>query len=347
MQQILTQRRESKLAIHFRDDLSEYSSPSSWGEGSGPLSLGDHRLAAEGLQARRTVGEALLRAQWERQCEANAEACRGACKCLGNRATRFCLSGLRLGFCGLRPESLRRTPSRPVVVFTWAEVQSLVMLPYEEKGPYLMAVTTFRLREDGSREWLLQAGSLRARARWAVEMNAAILRDRNGAGEGRSGHPCKCCGSGRGARLSTALFMDMVRISCEAARLQPSVEVMERLVEVLDLMTETREGVPGGGVMELSTQGSGPPHFPLAALRRFGDTVRRAREIFVEWQRWREVALLLRPPQGWDVELWHDRVLPFLQPADPSLQDPLVVGYPLAVSSQLEGAAERCRRMLS
>uniref|UniRef100_A0A7S4VUE2 Uncharacterized protein n=1 Tax=Alexandrium monilatum TaxID=311494 RepID=A0A7S4VUE2_9DINO len=346
MQQILNQRRESKHSIHFRDDLSEYSSPSCWGDGPGPLSLSDHRVSAEGLQARRTVGEALLQAQWERQCEADAEACGDALKCCGSRTARFCLSNLRLRLGGLRPEALRRTPTRPSVIFTWAEVQNVILLPYEGKGPYLIAVTTFRWREDGTREWLLQAGSLRSRARWGVEMCAAILRDRNGALQQQDSSSCKCCGTGRSSTLSTALFMDMVRISCEAARLRPSAHCMERLVEVLDLMMERGETGQGpGGSTDMQLPGAS--HFPLAALRRFSDTVRRAHVVFGDWQWWREVALLLRAPDGWDPELWRDKVLPFVQPVEPSLRDPRVPGYPAAVDTQLAGAAERCRRMLS
>eukprot|EP00414_Alexandrium_minutum_P000403 CAMPEP_0113836946 /NCGR_PEP_ID=MMETSP0328-20130328/9740_1 /TAXON_ID=39455 /ORGANISM="Alexandrium minutum" /LENGTH=374 /DNA_ID=CAMNT_0000805373 /DNA_START=1 /DNA_END=1121 /DNA_ORIENTATION=- /assembly_acc=CAM_ASM_000350 len=335
MQQILTQRRESKHSIHFRDDLSEYSSPSSWGDGPGPLSLSDYRVTAEGLQARRTVGEALLQAQWERQCEADAEACGDALQVFGE-SHQPPLHRLRLVLGGSRTEALRRATNRPSVIFTWTEVQSVILLPYEGKGPYLIAVTTFRWREDGTREWLLQAANLRARARWGIEMSAAILRDRNGMGQVKGNGACKCCGSGRGSSLSTALFMDMVRISCEAARLQPSAEGMERLVEVLDLMMERGEHTQSsGGTAEMNLQFSGAPHFPLAALRRFSDSVRRAHLVFKDWQWWREAAMLLHPPEGWDAELWRDGVLPFTWPAEPSLRDPRSTGYPAAVDGQL------------
>mmetsp|Transcript_5068 Transcript_5068/g.11877 ORF Transcript_5068/g.11877 Transcript_5068/m.11877 type:complete len:335 (+) Transcript_5068:63-1067(+) len=333
MQQILKQRRDSNHQIHFRDDLSEYSSPSLWGEGSGPLSLFDHRLVPEGLQARRTAGEALLQLRWERQCEADAEAC-SICGA-GGAAVRLCL-GLRLHCGRMRSEA----PRRSAVVFMWSEVHSLILLPLEGKGPYLIAVTTCRLRE-GSREWILQAGSLRGRARWAVEMSAAILRERNSAaGQGRTGAACQCCSSGRNARLSTVLFMDMLRLCCEAARLQPSAEGMERIVEVLVLMMEGREH---SQTLDSTFAGL---HFPLAALRRFSDSVQRVRAIFVEWQWWRRTALLLQSPEGWDVELWRGRVLPFVWPVDASLRDPKVVGYPTIVDAQLAAAAERCRRIL-
>jgi len=245
-------------------------------------------------------------------------------------------------------ESFRRTQNRSSVVFTWAEVQSVTLLPYEGKGPYLIAVITFKWREDGSREWLLQAGSLRARARWGVEMSAAILRERNGPGQARGGSSSKCCGSGRSASLSTALFMDMVRICCEAARLRPSAEGMERLVEVLDLMMERGDrGQSSSANGESSTQLSSASHFPLAALRRFSDSVRRAHLTFKEWQWWRMTALLLHPPDCWDAELWRSHVLPFVWPAEPSLREPTTSGYPATVEAQLAGAAERCRRMLS
>jgi len=341
MQHILSQRRDSKHSIHFRDDLSEYSSPSSWGDGPGPLSVADHRLAADGLQARRTVGEAVLRAERERQFEAAGEKC----KCLGNRTARRLLSGLHQGLNGLRLEGLGRTPSRPSVVFTWIDVQSIILLPHEQKkGPYLIAVTTLRPREDGSREWLLQAASLRARARWGIEMIAVLLRDRGSTKEAFGSGPCKCCSSGRTGRLSTALFMDMVRIACEAARLQPSVEGMTALIEVLELLVEGRQQAQGG--TEMGVQLPSTPHFPLAALRRFGESVRRARQDFVEWQQWRELALLIRQPEGWDRDLWRGHVLPFLWPREPSLREVTVAGYPVAVDAQLTAAAERCRRTM-
>lgn len=333
-------RRDSKPCINFRDDLSEYSSPSSWGDGPGPLSLADHRLASEGLQARRTVGEALLRAQWERQVDADAEACTEACKCFGSRAARFCL------------EALRRTPSRPSVVFTWAEVQSVILLPYAERGPFLIAISTFK-REDGSREWLLQAASVRSRARWAIEMVTALLRDRAGAVSPTSPgfNPSKCCGPGTSSRLSTAFFMDMMRIAWEVARQQPSAEGMRRLVEALELLVEgggpAGQGGAGSGGDGSGSQPLAAPHFPFAALRRFGEAVRRAHADFEEWRTWREIAQLVRPPQGWDEALWRGRVLPCLWPNEPSLRDMDATRYPAVVDSQLSNAADRCRRTLS
>lgn len=331
-------RRESKgIPIHFRDDLSEYSSPSSWGDGPGPLSLLDHRLANEGLQARRTAGEALIRAEWERRCEKDAEAYGDACRrCLGFKtAPKLCFTAFRRS-AGVR--------GRPSVVFTWADVQSIILLPCEEKGPYLIAVTTYRQREDGSNEFILQAGSLRARTRWGVEMMAALLRERL-ASETQAGH-CKCVHSGRSSRLSSALFMDFVRMACEVARLQPSADCMGRLAEVLELLGEAgqpqvghaagAEGLPAAIV-----------HFPLAALQRFRDATLRARADFLAWQSWREVALLLRCPPGWDEHVWKTRVLPFVSPQDPSLCRTSTTEYPSAVDLQLVSAAERCRRTFS
>lgn len=315
-------RRESKHTIHFRDDLSEYSSPSAWGD-CNPLSLGDHRLTAFGLQARRTVGEAVLRAQWERQCEADAEACR----CFGSPAARRCL------------EVIRRTPPQPAIVFQWSEVQSLILIPHEgERCPYLIAVDS----QDGSREWLLQAGSQRGRARWAVEMTAAVLRERQAA---QVGGGCTCSGNHSG-RLSTSLFMDMVRVACEVARLQPSPECIERLIEALDLLMESRQMGPCRGA-ESGVHQPGALCFPLAPLRRFAGAARRTHADFVEWRRWREVVRLVQAPCGCDAALWSERVLPFLGPQDSSMRDPLFKGYPPAVDSQLAAAAERCRRTLS
>jgi len=342
MQQILSQRRECKQTIHFRDDLSEYSSPSTWGDRSGPLSLCDHRIASDGLQARRTAGEALLHAQWERHCEASTDGCR----CVSQRRARLCLGGLALGLTGLRLKALQHMQSRPVV-FTWAEVQSFYLPPSEGRGPCLIAVGTY----DGSREWLLQAGSLRSRAQWALDMVAAVLRDRRSdlGGQGISGGVGKCCGSSRSGRISTALYMDMVRITCEVARTRPSAKGMEALVEVLYLMTESSwEGQsPGMAILE-SPAASTAPHFPMAALRRFSDSVRRAHSDFLNWQQWLEVALLLRSPGPLGADLWCSKVLPFLCPQDPALcdaADPSV--YPSAVAAQLAAAAERCRRTLS
>jgi len=349
MQQILSQRRECKQTINFRDDLSEYSSPSTWGDRSGPLSLCDHQIAPEGLQARRTAGEAVLHAQWDAQWERHCEASTDSCRCLSQRRARLCLGAVALGLTGLRLKALQHMQSRPVV-FTWAEVQSFILLPSEGRGPCLIAVGTFRLRDDGSREWLLQAAGLRSRAQWALRMVAAVLRDRRGdlGGPGIGGGGCKCCGSSRSSRMSTALYMDMVRITCEVARTRPSAKGMEGLVEVLNLMTESSWEGQSPGMAILESPVASAPHFPMAALRRFSDSVRRAHSDFLNWQQWLEVALLLRPPGPLGVDLWCSKLLPFLCPQNPALRDtadPSV--YPSAVAAQLAAAAERCRRTLS
>lgn len=324
--------------INFRDDLSEYSSPSSWGERPGPLSLADHRLTREGLQARRTVGEALMQAQRERDWEHSTELCAKDCRCLSHRAARFCLTPLR-----------RTGAYRPSMLFAWAEVQSIILLPYEDKGPYLMAVSTFRLRDGVSREWLLQAASPRGRARWAMEMITLILRERT-SGNMADGGTCGCYGPGRTNGLSLALFMDMVRVACEMAQLQPSPQSMKLLVEVLDKLAENHSSpglAPGHLEMPHSLVS---PHFPVAALRRFGDTVRKAQRDFEEFRHYRDVVRLLHAPPAVDSVVWEKRVLPFLRPADPGLQDIVFrrdVAYPEPIGSALASAVERCRRTLS
>jgi len=345
-------RPSKRSEVHFRDDLSEYSSPSNWGERPGPLYFGDHRLVAEGLQARRTVGEAVLRAQWERQRDERAEECATRCSCLRPRTARQML------------EVFRSRPSEKIV-FTWAEVQSIVLVHYEERGPYLLCVTALRAREDGQREYLLQAGTLRARARWGIDMMAAILRDRSNAPVSGSG----CCGSGRErGPVSLSLFMDMARIACEVAHLQPSPDGLERLIEALDLLAEGRKATSSSSgfgcgrrpsssleaelasTRELSSVVEAAllpaPHFPLAALRRFGDACRRAANDLAEWRRWREIRLLLRPPYTLDPDFWQNQILVFIFPAEASLWDPKPV-YPSAVDHQLVTAAERWRRTLS
>eukprot|EP00927_Polykrikos_kofoidii_P056499 TRINITY_DN50606_c0_g1_i1.p1 TRINITY_DN50606_c0_g1~~TRINITY_DN50606_c0_g1_i1.p1 ORF type:complete len:351 (+),score=29.69 TRINITY_DN50606_c0_g1_i1:83-1135(+) len=347
-------RRDSKRSeVHFRDDLSEYSSPSNWGERPGPLYFGDHRLTTEGLQARRTVGEAILKAEWERRRDL-AEVCADKCACLNLRTPRMHFEAF-----GFRP--LHK------LVFAWADVQSIILLPFEERGPYLLCVTTFRLREDGSREWMLQAASLRGRARWAIDMMAAILRERSNTPQ----HGCCSSNRDRGP-LSLSLFMDMARIACEVARLQPSVGGLERLIEALDLLaggrrpaqnalTSPRLGASGRRPSSVDIAGIGArvhsasaeaalmpaPHFPLAALRRFGDAARRAAADFAEWRRWRELCLLIRPPRGVDIDFWQSYVLPYLCPREPSLRDTTNQVYPVSIDHQLASAAERWRRTLS
>eukprot|EP00931_Biecheleriopsis_adriatica_P077649 TRINITY_DN51168_c0_g1_i1.p1 TRINITY_DN51168_c0_g1~~TRINITY_DN51168_c0_g1_i1.p1 ORF type:complete len:332 (+),score=52.06 TRINITY_DN51168_c0_g1_i1:69-1064(+) len=326
-------------AIHFRDDLSEHSGLSNWGDRPGPLSLADHRIVGEGLQARRTAGEALMLARLERQRSADTESCS---RCVGGRVAKACVEVFRGSI-----------PNRPAMVFTWAEVQSIILLPCESetKGPFLIAVSSFRLQEH-----LLQAGSARSRARWAVNMMTSILKDRHSSREALSGglgrsKGCNCYGAGNAMQLPTVLFMDMMRIACEAARLRPSVEGIKRLVEALELLSDSHW--PGLKGMNAGSTGSSDlvigqypavPHFPLMALRRFAEAARRAQEDFAEWQRWREVTKLVHPPKGFDEELWRSRILSFVRPQGEAADS---ASYPSSVESQLITAAERCRRTLS
>eukprot|EP00930_Biecheleria_cincta_P038733 TRINITY_DN26613_c0_g1_i1.p1 TRINITY_DN26613_c0_g1~~TRINITY_DN26613_c0_g1_i1.p1 ORF type:complete len:333 (-),score=48.56 TRINITY_DN26613_c0_g1_i1:2-1000(-) len=330
-------RGSSKQIIHFRDDVSELSSPSNWGDRPGPLSLADHRLTTEGLQARRTAGEALLRARCQRQREAEVQACSLACRCLGSRVAKACVDVFRGGPV---------VNQRPSMVFTWSEVQSIILLPCESetRGPFLIAVTTLRLQAG---ELLLQAASARSRARWAVEMMTFILKER---APDDSGHArCNLCSTGRGgSALPTVLFMDMMRIVCEAARTQPSPEGIALLAEALEMLS-LRQGFhgtvpsePGQGYCYASAM-----HFPSAAMCRFREAARRAQEDLEEWCSWREVTKLLPVPKGLEEALWRTRVLPFLCPRDASLRDTELLGYPVAVESQLVSAAERCRRIVS
>jgi len=323
-------RWDSKNAIHFRDDLSEYSSPSSWGDGPGPLSLHDHRLDLEGLKPRRTVGEALLRAQWEKECKANTQACNDACACLNIQ---------RFGRLRFR----RKFIPKPAVVFVWSEVQSIILLPYEEKGPCLISVTTSHLREDGAREWLLQAESVNSRARWGVEMMVALLKDRLSSDDDGA---YKCVCSGRNARLSTAICMDLVRIACEVAFLQPSAEAIERLCEALGLMLEAGQSAPTQGLDEVHVAPASG-HFPAGALQRFRDAAEQAHLRFTEWLQLWELFRLVRPPQRCDTIVWRDLILPLLLPSDVSVGDIIGNVYPTTAERLLVLAAERCRRTIS
>lgn len=321
--------REPKQGIHFRDDLSEYSCPSTWGDWEGPRFLGDCRLSPDGLQARRTVGEAILRAQWDKQRDATAEACAEKCRCLGPRAARLSLG------------AMRRAPPQSSFLFQWSEVQSVILVPYEERGPYLICVTTFRPREDGSREWMLISQDLRARARWGIEMMAAILRDRCTLAPQPPQQSC-CSGGVRRecGGLSLSLFMEMARIACEVAKHQPSNDSMDRLVETLDLLAAVDSSASIAEEAALLPA----PYFPRASLLRFSDCVKRASAELEEWLRWWELSLLVKAPVGWDIQLWRGRVLPFLCPAEVSATDSKAQTYPASVDHQLSIAAERWRR---
>lgn len=310
-------RRDS--SIHYRDDMSEYSSPSS--SETGPtLSVGDYRVAAEGLQERRTVAMAVVRAEWEKQLDEGAKFCTVKYACVGPRTARRCFQVWR---------RTRAPPSQPAVMFTWSDVQSLVLLPPGDAPPYLMVITTCRLPEE--KEWLLQANSLRARARFAIEMVAAVLRARRAA-KSREGTSCsRCCVSGNASSVLEAFHMDAARAACETARLQPSPEGMERLAEVLSLLSKSQRQ---------------QPLIPNTAFQRFGDVVRRCCKSFAEWQQWQIFSQLLTPPPGWPPVIWND-ILAYLLPHDPSLRCVDTGTYPVTVNNQLSIAAGRCQNTLS
>jgi len=316
-------RRDSP--IHYRDDLSEYSNASSSETGPGPLNVCDYRVVAEGLQERRTVAMAVVRAEWERQLHQQihqeAKFCNVKYARVGPRATRRCFQVWR---------RTRAPPSQPAVKFTWSEVQSLVLLPAGESPPYLMVITTCRLPEE--KEWLLQAGSLRGRARFAVEVVAAVLRARRAVKQ-REGTSCsRCCASGNVSSALEAFHMDAARAACETARLQPSPEGMERLEEVLNLLAKSQLQ---------------QPLIPNTAFQRFGDVVRRCRTDFSEWQQWQVLSHLILPPPGWDAVIWNEHILPFLLPRDPTLRNADFRTYPATVDHHLAIAVERCQRTLS
>lgn len=322
----------TKSKTHFSDDLSEYSNPSNWGIAVlGPLSLNDHRLVAEGLQARRTVGEAILRAQWEGRSVEDLPVKGESCgTCLGARLPR-----IRFGF--------RRREPRPATVFTWAEVDSVLLPPSEENGPYLIVVTTPRCREDGSREWLLQAASRRDRARWSVEMSHSILRahtcrDPSPGRSPRGARSCMCCATPNVPRIPQSLLMDIVRLCCYTARSKPSGVAMARLVKVVTLLMETQHS---DGEHSPKTLQPGAPPLPVAALKRFRTIVKQAQEDFETWMIWWELERLVEEPAGLDALIWRTRVLPFLIPQDVDLN-----AYPAAVDTQLSNAAKRCHAAL-
>jgi hypothetical protein len=335
----------SRRDIHFRDDLSEYSNASTWSDGTCSLNVTDYRFVSEGLQARPTVAEAILRAEWEKRLDIDKIGCATRMPCLSDRAAKAFL------------HLLRRTPlrdgwkqhgfsKRPAVAFTWAEVQSIIFLQndgQQEVPPiYRIVVTTFKMPEE--REFLLQAGTPRARARFGVEMVKAILRVRM-RDLGKDADPTHCCGSATTPGVTLAFFMDAARITCEAARVQPSPEGMECLARCLDMLAESQcleEDSQGG-----SETRAPAPHIPIVALRRFRDSVRQARAAFAEWQRWRLLVRLLQRPMWCDDPIWTGHILPMARPSSVACEDADADGYPASVGQILATAAERCRRTLS
>lgn len=303
-----------KSRISFNDDDSEWDGLSNWGDGPEWLSLSDHRLSSEGLQACRTVGEALLQAKPELRA--------------GWYQNPFCWRGVdRCRFGG------------GSLIFSWAEVTHLCLVPAETRAQsYLIAVSTIGVRDTLAREWLLQAGNARDRAICCLEMGLNIAKAR----AQRRGQVS--CGNCARKGLSIALSTDLARVACEAARSRPSQTALQNLTDLLWLLTES-EGcsinqcrasslqVPAGG-------------FPLAALQRFGLVVEEAAMHFQEWRRYREIALLVQAPHGLDAAVWKNHLMKFLWPEEPSLRDPTTHVYPAVIDEKLSSAAKRCYKAL-
>lgn len=271
-----------KSRISFNDDDSEWDGLSNWGDGPEWLSLSDHRLSPEGLQARRTVGEALLQAKPELRTGwyQNALCWRGAERC--------CFGGGNL-------------------VFSWAEVLNLCLVPTESKAPsYLIAVSTIGVRDMLAREWLLQAANARDRALFSLQMGLSIAKARSQR-QGQVGCSTVSCGR---QGLSIALSTDLARVACEAARCRPSQTALQQLTDLLRLLTEAG----GLGINQCCASSLQVPAggFPLAALQRFGDAVEEAAMHFEE----------------------------------PSLRGLATDIYPAAIDEALSGAAKRCYRTL-
>eukprot|EP00929_Paragymnodinium_shiwhaense_P027775 TRINITY_DN16220_c0_g1_i1.p1 TRINITY_DN16220_c0_g1~~TRINITY_DN16220_c0_g1_i1.p1 ORF type:complete len:366 (+),score=49.45 TRINITY_DN16220_c0_g1_i1:249-1346(+) len=324
-------RRDNPIHYRDRDDLSEYSSFSGWSDGTTALSTFNSRLASDGLQIKRTAAEVMARAEWERQLDAES-------KLRGNRCQFACIqprTAFRRMCRGLRHR--RPSAQRSNVMFTWSEVQSLVLLPAGPCPPYLMVITTYRLPEE--KEWLLQAGNQRARALWAIEIVHAILRAKTAEKKGES---VKCVGCSKDcARLPEAFLMDAARVACETARCQPTPAGMETLAEVLYYLAGSKQCECNGPAKE-SCRVLTAPHIPHTAFQRFGDAVKRAQVEFVEWEKWRVMARLLKAPAGLDSTIWKTVLLPYLWP-----RDLFEHTYPVGVDNQMKIASERCQRTLS
>lgn len=299
----------TKSRISFNDDDSEWDGLSNWGDGPEWLSLSDHRLSPEGLQARRTVGEALLQAKPELRSGwyQNALCWRGVDRC-------------RFGGGNL--------------VFSWAEVTNLCLVPTESRAPsYLIAVSTVGIRDTLAREWLLQAANARDRAFFCLEMGLKIATAR----AQRQGHVgCGTVSCGRQG-LSIALSTDLARVACEAARCRPSQTALQNLTNLLRLLTDSE----GSSINQCCAGG-----FPLAGLQRFGVVVEEAVMHFDEWRRFREVALLVQAPHEIDAAVWKNHLMKFLWPKEPSLRDLTTDVYPVAIEEKLSGAAKRCYKTL-
>lgn len=302
--------------ISFNDEDSEWDGLSSWGDGPEWLSLSDHRLSPEGLQARRTVGEALLQAKPELRAGwyQNVLCRRGVDRC--------CFGGGSL-------------------VFPWAEVTSLCLVPADSRTPsYLISVSTIGARDTLAREWLLQAANARDRAFFCLEMGFKIAKARTQR-QGQVGCGTVSCGR---QGLSIALSTDLVRVACEAAHSRPSQSALQNLIDLLRLLTESE----GSSINQCCASSLQVPAggFPLAALQRFGLVVEEAAMHFEEWRRFREVALLVQAPHGIDAAIWKNHLMKFLWPQEPSLRDLSTDVCPVAIDEKLSGAAKRCYKAL-
>lgn len=312
-------RIKAKRVISFADDSSEYGEHVGDCEGGMPLSLNDHQLRPEGIQARRTAGEA-IEEHWERR----------------HVGGKSCLSLEKALFRGPEARSSR-------VVVAWADICSLHIWPSDGLSLNLIAVYTMRPRDGIKREIMMQAGCARELAFWGIAIAFAVTKARLPAPDIG---PCSCCAQPRFEGLPLSLAIDLARVACEAARLRPSYECLRRLIDVLEMLVGADTASCEGGEVSMIQQPLPAGGFPLAALRRFCETARQVAKDFEEWQGWREVSLLVRPPGGFDARLWHDRVLSFLFPREPSLRSLDLYEYPTVVDQRLANAAERCHRKL-
>merc|ERR1719421_1863586 len=234
-------RRNSKPRISFADNESEYGDLSNYGDGPEWLSLSDHQLSPDGLQARRTVGEALLQAKPELRTGWYARTF--------DAFWRSSPPGAHMD---------RRSPGGGPIVFSWTEVLSISLVPTEGKTPtpsYLISVSTLGSRDTIMRETLLQAADARDRALFGLAMGLTIVRARVAK------HAQVGCGVSSRGGLSIALATDIARVACEAACCRPSASSIQQLADLLRLLTED-----SSTSMQCCAGG-----FPVVALQRFGD----------------------------------------------------------------------------
>lgn len=305
-----------QLSISISDSRSEYGEePGEAGRPLKTLSISDHELIPEGIQARRTAGEAQI--EWERR---HLREIQGSTGCISIERALW--------------RSPAAEPRR--VVLAWAEVDSVCLLSSRGRVPqHLIVVSALRQRDGTRRDVLLQAGSARELAHWGLAVAVAVARERIAA-------PVTGGTTGRAGALPLALSMDLARIGCRAAQLWPSPKGLKQLISVMDLLVTAHASAQS----VVAAAGPTQPPFPLMALERFCEAARQALVDFEEWRRWREAALLVRPPHGIDSVTWVGHVVPFLSPEGASMRNPRSNEYPLEVEKQLAVAARRCRRAL-